>query len=157
MTSRDIEGLFPHLESEDAFERLDAEQRLRDLTQRDFGFRWDAGADERASALSRVRAWLLARKKSRERAAAVLPAGFSAVDLQKLKGLPQEEVEKHLQALLAKAQLAGVLGLGRPRCEACRRRSATVEVVDLPGGGSPPVVTSLCDPCAVKRGDVRGR
>ena len=155
MRRKELEELIARLESEDAFDRLEAEARLRQVAHRDFGFRWDAPAEARGEAVSRLRTWIEEKRKRKEAARRkATQAGFQAVNLEDLKSLPPEDVEKHLQQLLAKAQVLGGFALTRPRCEECRRRPASVEVVDiLPGAGA--AVTRLCDACAVERGEIR--
>ena len=158
MKRKDFEELLPLLRSEDAFARLDAEKRLRDLIQRDFGFRWDDPPDARAAALARMQEWMeRARKAERtlRKAAAAAAGGLAQVNLAELKGMSPEELQKHLQALLSKAGFAEGDSPGRPGCEGCARRPATVEIVVV-AGGKAREVTLLCDPCAAERGEVRG-
>ncbi len=150
VTKRALRKILAKLESPDAFERLDAEQSLRHLTQRDFGFRWDDPEEDRSSALDRIRDWAEARNKP-----AVDPAGDPAtLDLEQLKKMSPQQMEEHLQALLAKAKFVGGFQLGRPRCEDCRKRPATVHVVEC-SGRTATATSQLCDPCAVSRGEVR--
>ena len=152
-----IEEVLPLLEAEDAFTRLEAEKRLRDLARRDFGYRWDGSDADRAAALARVRAWLqstLREEKARRAAAAAAP-GLATLDIEKLKGMSPQQMEKHLQALLGKAQVLAGFSAGRPRCEGCGQRPATVEIVEVRSRRAGQVLR-LCDPCAAQRGDVRG-
>jgi hypothetical protein len=145
-----VEVLLPQLESEDAFSRLEAEKRLRDVAQRDFGFRWDASARERAAAIERVWEWIASTNKSeRARRSGPNPAA-PMLDLEQLKGMTPQQVEKHLQDLLGKAPFLAGLALGRPTCEACSKRAATAEIVEIKGGKAKGV-TRLCDPCAALR------
>ncbi len=155
---RELEELVPLLEAEDAFTRLDAEKRLRDLARRDFGFRWGDPPEARASAITRLKEWMerarRAERTLRKAAAAAAAGGLAQVNLAELKGLSPQDLEKHLQVLLSKAQF--VPGSGRPRCEACAERPATVEIVEVSGGRKARAVTLLCDACAAERGEIRG-
>lgn len=152
MKRKPIEDLFPLLESEDAFARLEAEKALRDLALRDFGFRWDAAAQERVAALERIRGWLddaRRREKARRDAAS---AGFESLDLGALQGMSPAEVEKHLQGLLGKAKFLAGISLLRPKCESCGRKYATVEIVEVKGRDAASILR-LCDACASQRGE----
>jgi hypothetical protein len=151
-----VEELIPLLEAEDAFSRLEAEKRLRDLAQRDFGFRWDGRAEDRTAAVARVREWLDRAKQSAKarRAAASLLPGAPMLDIGQLKGMSPKDVEKHLQDLLSKSPMLAGLVVGRPPCQACTKRPATVEVVEVRGGRARGV-TRLCDPCAAERGQAQ--
>ncbi len=155
MRKRDFEQLVAGLEAEDAFSRLDAEKRLRDLLMRDFGYRWDGTAETRKEALARLRAHDEAeRKRERTRRAEAAAPGLAAVDLSKLKGMTPQQVEHHLQKLLGKAGLLGGFQVARPRCQGCQQRPATVEIVEV-DARTARSVTRLCDPCAAQRGEVR--
>jgi hypothetical protein len=145
-----VEVLIPQLESEDAFSRLEAEKRLRDVAQRDFGYRWDAQERDRAAALARVRDWIEGTKKAEKARRSAGAPGAPMLDLEKLKGMSAQEVEKHLQELLGKAPFLAGLTLGRPACEACTKRPATAEIVEIRGGRAKEVAR-LCDPCAAQR------
>ncbi|MCK6480498.1 MAG: hypothetical protein L6R43_10215, partial [Planctomycetes bacterium] len=102
MRRRDLERLVGDLEAEDAFARLDAEKRLREEMQTDFGFRWDAPAESRRTAVARLRAHVEEQRK-REKARLAGKKGLASLDLQQLKGMTPAQVEKHLQNLLGKA------------------------------------------------------
>lgn len=145
---RDVEGLYPDLESEDAFARLDGERRLRAMLQRDFGYRWDGPPGDRAAAVERLKEWLAAAAKKEKERRTPFP-GLAAVDLASLKGMSPQEVEKHLQALLGKAQI--VAAARRPRCEDCGKRAATVEIVEVRSRKARGV-RRLCDTCAAEAG-----
>jgi len=150
-----LDALVAALESADAFERLDAEKRLRGAVRRDFGFRWDDPGEARARAIARLRAWVEEQaKESREARRAAAQAG--ALSLASLQGLTPEEAGKKLEALLAKAPSLSALALGRPPCAECGTRPATVEVVEV-RGRKPASVLRLCDPCAARRGEIRER
>jgi hypothetical protein len=153
-TSKAVEALLPDLESGDAFARLDAGNRLQECTRRDFGFRWDGTDGERARAVARVRAWLEERRRdegkgarSRRRAA----AEAAALEFAKAKGLDPAQVQKHIEELLAKAPALAGIALGRPACQACTARPATVEIVEIAAGRAK-TVRRLCEPCASKGG-----
>ncbi len=152
MRKKDIEGLIPGLEAEDAFARLEAEKRLRACLQRDFGFRWDGAPGDRAAAVVRLRSWLAETVKGDKGRRGKFP-GLAAVDLTSLKGLSPQEVEMHLQELLGKAHI--IASVQRPRCEECGKRSATVEIVEVRARKARGV-TRLCDPCAAAGGKARG-
>ncbi len=151
--SKAVELVLPDLESGDAFARLDAEKRLVACTRRDFGFRWDGPADERARAVERVRTWLAERRKAEGRssrsARRAAAAGAAALDLAQLKGMDPKEVEKHIQSLLAQSPGLAGLAMGRPPCQACAKRPATVEIVEVAEGRAR-AVRRLCEPCAAK-------
>jgi hypothetical protein len=137
--TRAVRSLLPVLEGEDAFARLEAERRLGELARRDFGYRWDAPDPARALALGRVRAWI---REETERAGRA--RGKGAADL---RAMTPEQVQAHLQALLA--------GAARPVCAGCGKAPATVEIVRV-AGRSGRVQARLCEPCAAARGFVRG-
>jgi hypothetical protein len=148
-----VEKVLPDLESADAFTRLEAEKSLLSFTRRDFGFRWDGPDEDRAKALARVRSWLADRKKtegSRSRAARRAAAtGAAAMELAQLKGLDPAAVQKHIQEFLAHSPV--MTAAGRPACQACSRRPATVEIVDIAESRARKV-RRLCEPCAAKGG-----
>jgi len=145
---RSVEELFPALESGDAFLRLAAEKRLRALLLHDFGFRWDGPPGDRTAALERIKGWLAeAARKEKERLKAF--PGLAAVDLQSLKGLSPAEVEQHLQELLGKAKAVLSSAAGRPLCEECGKRLATVEIVEVRQSRARGV-RRICDPCGEK-------
>jgi hypothetical protein len=153
---KDLDELLPRLQSGDAFERLEAEGRLRDLAERDFGVRWDDPPEARTAALARLRAWLEARQRAgmpRRRGAGAV--GPIPGDLAQLQGMTPKEVEEHLQKVLSDAQAVAGVTLGRPRCEDCRRRPSTVSVVEVRGRRARALVR-LCEACAVKRGGTGG-
>jgi hypothetical protein len=143
---KDLEDLVPALEAEDAFVRLEAERRLRDILQLDFGYRWDGAPEARAAAITRLKAWEESGRKQ-EKARRQAGAGLAAVNLDDLKGMTPEQVEQHLQKLLSKASMVAGLGLGRRKCEGCAKRHATVEIVEVMGGKARRV-RRLCDECA---------
>jgi len=154
---RDFEQLVTGLEAEDAFSRLEAEKRLRDLLLKDFGYRWDGSAESRKEAVARLRAHDEEERKRERARRAASPApgpGLTAVDLSQLKGMTPQQVEKHLQQLLGKAGLLGGFQVSRPRCQGCQQRPSTVEIVEV-NGRTARAVTRLCDPCAAQRGEVR--
>ena len=68
MDRKALDALVAGLESADAFERLDAEKRLRGVARRDFGYRWDDPAESRGQALARLKAWAEAEAKERREA-----------------------------------------------------------------------------------------
>jgi hypothetical protein len=144
-----LDGLLEGLRSEDAFERREAEERLRAVARRDFGFRWDSPAEERQAALERLRAWVL-REASARREARKTAAGAAALELAKLQGLSPEEAQAKLDALLSKGPALAEAALGLPTCLECSERPATVEVVDLRDGRSCASVR-LCEPCLARR------
>lgn len=148
-----VELVLPDLESGDAFARLDAEKRLLECTRRDFGFRWDGPAEERARAVERVRAWVAERRRSEGRASRsarrAAAAGAAALDLAQLKGMDPKKVEKTIQELLAKSPGLAALAAGRPGCQACMKRPATVEIVEIAQGRAVRV-RRLCEPCSAK-------
>lgn len=148
-----VERVLPDLESADAFTRLEAEKSLVSFTRRDFGFRWDGPDEDRAKALGRVRTWLADRKKaegSRSRAARRAAAtGAAALELGHVKGMDQAEAQKQIQELLAHSPVFSAIAAGRPACQACSRRPATVEIVDIAERRARKV-RRLCEPCAAK-------
>jgi hypothetical protein len=148
-----VEDLLPALESADAFERLSAFRRMEELVHRDFGFKWDGSKEERERAVERIRNWCTEERRRRQRRKNVQGEDVTTLDLAALKALPPGKIQAHIKALLAKAQIAAAFGLARPRCESCRRRPSTVEVV-VPTPGTVEV-TRLCDPCASRRGEFR--
>ena len=148
MDRRVLEELLPALQSEDAFERLEAEARLRGAVRRDFGYRWDAPAGDRSAALDRLRAWLDEQSRAR-RQARKIAAGAAALELAKLQGLSPEEAQEKLQALLSKSQGLEGLAFGLKPCLQCEERPATVEVVDL-RPGKPPATLHLCERCLAR-------
>ena len=153
MDRKALDALVAGLESADAFERLDAEKRLRGVARRDFGFRWDDPEASRVRALERLKAW--AEEQARERRESKKAAAQAgALSLASLAGLSPEEAGKKLEALLAKAPSLSALALGRPPCGECGSRPATVEVVEVRGRKSSGVLR-LCDPCAARRGEIR--
>jgi hypothetical protein len=148
--TRAVEELIPELESEDAFARLEAEKRLRDLAQRDFGYRWDSTERDRTAALARIRDWIAATDKAGKAGKAGPGAAAPMLDLEQLKGMTPQQVEKHLQELLGKAPFLAGLALGRPSCEACAQKPATAEIVEIKGGKAKGVAR-LCDACAERK------
>ncbi len=150
-----MDAVLKMLTSEDAFERLEGERRLRVKAARDFGYRWDGSPEARQRALDRVKAWREERRRRASRTAAAAGPGLAAFDLSELKGLPPAEVEEKLRALLEQAKLGGNVLLGRRPCEECRKRPATVQVT-APRPDEDPEVRHFCDPCAVLRGEIRG-
>ena len=151
---QEIEGIVRGLQSGDAFERLEAEGRLRALARRDFGFRWDGPEEERAEALARLRDWVRERERER-REARRTAAGAAALELAKLQGLSPEEAQAKLQALLSKPHGLAALGLGIVPCKDCGEHPATSELVDLERGRAPTVV-ALCETCLVRRPGLPG-
>jgi len=148
---KDLEALLPGLESADAFARLEAERRLRVLLSRDAGYRWDAAPADRAASLDRLRK-RLAEEAKRSRARRGGFPGLAAVDLKALQGMSPQEMEGHLQELLGKAQVVAAAGHGRPRCQGCGKRPATVEIVEVRSRRARGV-KRLCDPCAAAPGE----
>jgi len=148
-----VEKVLPDLESADAFTRLEAEKSLVSFTRRDFGFRWDGPDEDRAKALARVRAWLAERRKSEAKgspaARRAAAAAAATLDLAQLKGLTPQQVEKQIQKLLSQSPMLAGIAMGRPACQSCARRPATVEIVEVEEG-SARKVRRLCEPCAAK-------
>ncbi len=148
-----VESLLPRLQSEDAFERLEASRELMEAAHGTFGFLWDGPEQGREEALARIRSAVAStRKRTQARRAVDVPGAVQAEQIAQLTGIPAEVLQKHLQTLFAKAQAATGLSLTRPRCQDCGKRPATVEVVGLTGGRASEVVV-LCDPCAARRGE----
>jgi hypothetical protein len=152
-TDKAVEKVLPDLESGDAFTRLEAAQRLLEGTMRDFGFRWDGSAEERAAAVARVRTWLADRRKTEgaltDAARKAAAGGKATLDLSQLKGMDPKEVESHLKEILAKTPALAALAMGRAACQACARRPATVEIVVVEERRARRS-RRLCEPCAAK-------
>ena len=148
-----IEPLIEGLASEDSFERLDAIERLLDLTQHTFGFRFNDPLDARASAVSRWKSWLKEHQREREKKAKIQTAiklSGGMLDLgalkQAIKEIPSEQIQGYLNALIMKMKSQ------ESRCDACQVRRATVKVTELRAGTY--ASRNLCDLCAQERGDV---
>ena len=148
----DLEPLIEDLESEDAFQRLDAIEKLEDLTRRTFGFRFNDTPNQRAAAVQRWKDWVEELTQDRERdeklkVAVQLSGG--AIDLGALKKaiqeIPADKIQGYLNALIMKMKTQ------QARCEACQVRPATVRVTEVEGGSHRTV--HLCDTCARERGD----
>ena len=153
-----VELILPDLESGDAFARLDAEKRLLVCTRRDFGFRWDGPAEERARAVARLRSWLAERRKAAgpaSRSARRAAAEAATLEFAKAKGLDPAQVQKHIEELLSKSPTLAGIAMGRPACQACARRPATVEIVEVADNRARKV-RRICEPCAAKGGEPRG-
>jgi hypothetical protein len=60
-----------------------------------------------------------------------------------LKGIPPEELENHLAAILQKMQ---EVEAARYRCEICEERPATVHITER-GEHGEPVARNLCEEC----------
>jgi len=148
----DLEPLIAGLASEDAFQRLDAIEKLEVLTRRTFGFRFNDSPQLRATAIQRWKDWIQEMTQDRERdeklkVAVQLSGG--AIDLGALKKaiqeIPTDKIQGYLNALIMKMKTQ------QARCEACHVRPATVRVTEVESGAHRTV--HLCDNCARERGD----
>ncbi|MEN8151354.1 MAG: hypothetical protein ABFS86_16175 [Planctomycetota bacterium] len=152
-SANDLSPLIEDLESEDAFARLDAIERLEGITRRTFGFRFNDPAPMRDGAVRRWREWVEGiendRRQDEQLMTAVQLSG-GAFDLGALKKaiqeIPTDKIQGYLNALILKMK-------GQPsRCEACHVRPGTVKVTEIQAGG--PQTVHLCDSCARERGDI---
>lgn len=158
MTDADIRRLHrlvEELESDDAFERRDAIERLVVLTQQRLGFDWGAPDADRTRAVKRWRRWLEAeneRRQSEEVQATIQALAQGQVDpaaLQKLlKTLPAEQKKALLaQLVIAKAAAEAPHGSAHALCERCEKKPATVRITSLRPDGRY-VQAALCEVCA---------
>lgn len=150
--ANEIEPLIEELGSEDAFARLDAIERLEELTRRTFGFRFNDPAESRGSAIQRWKEWMQELQQTRERdeklkTAVQLSGG--AIDMGALKKavqeIPADKIQGYLNALILKMKAQ------QQRCESCQVRPATVRVTEIEDGRHQTL--NLCDNCAHDRGD----
>ena len=148
----DLAPLIEGLDSEDAFARLDAIEKLEGITRRTFGFRFNDSLPARAGAIQRWKDWVgeLTQDQDREeklKVAVQLSGG--AIDLGALKKaiheIPADKIQGYLNALILKMKSQ------KARCEACHVRQATVRVTEVEGDGHRTV--HLCESCARERGD----
>jgi hypothetical protein len=149
---REIEPLIKSLASDDAFARLEAIEKLEDLTRRTFGFRFNDPLDARTRAIQRWKDWIQEQQQDQEREEKLKTAvelSGGAIDLGALKKaiheIPAEKIQGYLNALIMKMKTQ------QARCEACHVRPASVRVTELEGGK--PKTVHLCESCARERGD----
>jgi len=152
-TASDLPPLIEDLESEDAFARLDAIEKLEGITRRTFGFRFNDPAPMRSDAVRRWREWVEGIEKNRqqdEQLQTAVQLSGGAFDIGALKKaiqeIPTDKIQGYLNALIFKMK-------GQPtRCEACHVRPGTVKVTEIQDGS--PLTVHLCDSCARERGDI---
>jgi hypothetical protein len=149
---RKIEPLIAELASGDAFRRLEAIEKLEDLTRMTLGFRFNDPEGERTRAIQRWKDWMEREQREKEqegklRAAVELSGG--AIDIGALKDaikeIPAQKLQGYLNAFIMKMKAA------QTRCEGCKVRQATVRVTEIDDGET--TVRHFCDLCARERGD----
>ena len=147
-----IEPLIQALESSDSFHRLEAIEKLEELTKLTLGFRFNAPSEDRAQAVDRWKGWWKEQQREREQgkiqAAIHLHGGVLDLGAIKkaIKEIPAEKVQGYLNALIMKMKAQ------QPRCDACSVRPATVRVTEI--DDQVLKTRHLCDLCAQERGDL---
>ncbi len=154
------EQLIEALESEDAFERREAQEELLRLTRQSLGFEWNDPPSAREDAVLRWKMWLKRRRRggggsaSGEAKAVDIEGAMVGLDQLKnaLKGIPPEQLEAHLAQILTKMQAAEA---ARSTCEQCGETRATVHVTEC-GPDGDLQQRNLCEDCASEHGDLPG-
>ena len=102
----EIEPLIRALESDDFFMRLNAIEKLGEITKLTFGFRFNASGPEREQAVGRWKDWWKEQQRDKEtqsqlKAAVQLSGGMLDVDALKkaIKEIPPEKIQGYLNAL----------------------------------------------------------
>ena len=155
-----IARLVADLESEDAFERREAQEQLLLVTRQSLGFVWSDPAPAREEAVARWKDWLKRRHHGGGRSGGgetrtvEVEGALMGLDQLKnaLKGIPPEQLETHLAQILQKMQAAEA---ARSRCEQCGAARATVHVTEKDDQG---ILRerNLCEGCAAEHGDLPG-
>lgn len=148
-----IEELISELESDDAFARLGAIEKLQSLTQRTFGFRFNDPPEDRSAAIARLKDWIREDKRKRERKSqleAAVQIGGGLIDMgalkKAIKEIPADKIQGYLNALISKMKSM------QTRCEGCGVRPASVSVTEKTDGEYR--TRAYCDICAHERGDL---
>ncbi len=149
-----LKRLVRELDSDDAFTRRDAIERLAILTQQRLDYRWSAESDERRRAIKRWQRWL-AREERERRGRSVqttiqilagAPIDKAALE-EALKGLPPAQKKALMAQVLAKVTGQAAAALPHlPVCEQCGLRPATAQVTALEPDGTYSQ-RRLCEPC----------
>ena len=152
---RQVKRLVDALESEDAFDRRSAIERLAVLTQQRLDYRWSAEDDQRQRAVKRWRRWIAREERERRGKATIEIFAHGKIDqaaLDKaLLGLKPSDKKALMQKVLAKvvAQQAQVPSL--PICEECERQPATARITERDDDGDYHL-RRLCETCANRGG-----
>ncbi len=152
---RHVKRLVDALESDDAFDRRSAIERLAILTQQRLDYRWSADATERKRAVKRWRRWLAREERLRRGKATIEIFGDGKIDqaaLDKaLQGLTPADKKALMQKVLANvvAHHAGLAGSAK--CEVCERRPATASITERADDGAFHR-RQVCEVCASRLG-----
>ena len=154
-----VKRLVDALESEDAFERRDAIERLAVVTQQRLDFRWGGDAAERRRGVRRWRRWIAKEERARHgqsvRTTIQILAG-GQLDKEALeaalKGLAPAQKKALMAQVLAKVQAQHAAApAAPPACEECERRPASAQVTELGPDGAYGC-RYLCEVCAHRGG-----
>lgn len=153
-----VKELVRGLESDDAFARRDAIERLAILTQQRLDFRWSGSDEERRRGVLRWKRWVAREERARrgrqvKTTIEILSGGQidkEALDAA-LKSLPPAQKKALMAKVLAKVSAQHGAAAALPACEHCERRPATASVTQLESDGSYSN-RLLCEVCAHRDG-----